>query len=117
MESNFFDEMFERINILEAENKILKEELKNIHDDNYINVEKFITMNPNEKLNQLHEFKKNIKLDELIKKKNFDSKDKKYFELTINFKSFDELNSLEITGDFTNWKKMQMQKVLNLKNT
>jgi len=106
MEQNFFDEIFEKINILEAENQFLKKELESLNEEN---LDKYMTIDPIEKLNEFKEYHKKINEEFCSSKSNTDNN---YSNLVINFKPFDELNTLQITGDFTNWQKMPMEKVI-----
>jgi hypothetical protein len=108
MEQNFFEEIFQKINNLEAENKILKVELDNLNEENSLNIDKYMTINPTEKLNEVKDFQSKINSEFFSSKKNIDET---VTDLIINFKDFDELNSMEITGDFTSWKKKPMEKV------
>lgn len=111
METNFLDEMFERINILESENKLLKEELKNINNESEISIDNYVSLDKNEKINQLNDFKKELNLEKFYEK-NFVDKDNTPFTLlTVNFKPYEDFNSIDIAGDFTNWKKEKMEKV------
>lgn len=111
MEQNFFDEIFEKLNILESENKILKEELENLNEDSEINIENYMTNNPTEKLNEIKEFQNKINSEFFSSSPNTNNRN--YIDLIINFKPFDELNAMEITGDFTNWQKKHMEKVIS----
>lgn len=111
MEENYFEEIFEKLNILEAENKILKDELESLDEDKAIQIDNYITNNPDENLNEVREIQNKIN-NQFFSSQN--GKDNKITELILNFKPFDELNSMEITGDFTNWNKKAMEKVFYL---
>lgn len=111
METNFLDEIFERISVLELENKMLKEELKNINTESEINIDNYITIDKTEKINQLNEMKKQIKLDDLTLKKKVEKEYNQYNDITVNFKPYEDFHSIDIAGDFTNWKKEKMEKV------
>jgi len=109
METNFLDEIFERINVLEAENKFLKEELKNLNNQNETSIEKYIDYDTQEQIKKINEFKIKNNLDSLFKIE--ENEINKFVEMVIDFKPYDEFNTLEISGDFTNWKKRKMEKV------
>jgi hypothetical protein len=111
METNFIDEIFERIRILEQENKILIDELKNINNESEINIDNYITIDKNEKLNQLNEFKMQINLDNFTSKNINENQKGQFTEITINYKPFEDLHAIEIAGDFSNWNKKKMEKV------
>ena len=109
MEQNFLDEIFSQINLLETENKVLQEELNNINSESVVKIDKFI-QNHNNDTNLTENINKIKKFDfELLNKKK--SYKKNLEEILINFKPYDELDSIEIIGDFTNWKKIKIEKV------
>jgi len=106
MDSIIFDEIFEKLNFLESENQILKNELEKLNEEeNKSEIENLINFNiSQEKFDKINDINKKLTS---IKKEDSG----KFYELIINFKPYDEVNSMEISGDFTNWKKISMEKV------
>lgn len=111
METNFLDEIFAQINLLEAENKSLKEELEKLNQESDVNIEKFLTINKENKANEIDEFKKALNLFPHNYNMDKENASKNLYELEIIYKPYDNLDFLDITGDFTNWQKTRIEKV------
>jgi uncharacterized coiled-coil DUF342 family protein len=106
-ETNFMDELFQRINDLESENKILEETIRatqneldnkaltnslNIKEDTQI-IQEIELLNQNEANNSIVKVNSNLK------------------EITLEFVPFDNFKEVYIAGDFTNWNKLLTAKV------
>ena len=97
MDSNVLDEIFLRIQTLEEENKILKEELNSTKDPNSLDISTITQIKPNDKIEEINNFKKQNNFPEISNNK----ENKNLCEILITFKPYDVLDHLEISSDFS----------------
>ena len=76
-------------------------------DPNLLDVTLFTNLTPTEKIEEINNFKEQNKFPEISNNKN----NKKLCEILISYKPYDSLDYLEISSDFTGWKKIKMEKV------
>ena len=110
MDDNIIDELFNRINSLEQENKHLESKLSSIKvQQEEKNIKDLLK---DEKLDE------NILIDELNKfaDKEINCKliriEQKLQNVTIEYSPYDNLDQIFIAGDFTKWEQVEMQKVI-----
>jgi hypothetical protein len=111
MEENDLDEIFLRIQKLEEENRLLKEELNSIENENYFDMTSLTNFTPNDdKVEEMNNFKKLNNIPDTL----YNQNSTKLIDIIISYKPYEELDRLEIASDFTGWKKIDMEKVLYL---
>ena len=110
MEANVIDEMFNRINQLEEENKILEMELSNLkvllEDKNINDLFKGEKLDDQKIIDELEEF-----ADKEINQK-LTKSEKNLKTLEIEYFPYDNVDKIYIAGDFTKWEQIEMQNVI-----
>ncbi len=110
MDDNIIDELFNRINTLEHDNKFLETQLSNLKvllEDKTINdLFKGEKLNDEKVIEELNEYAEKEINQKLTKSK------QNLKNVTIEYFPFDNVDKIQIAGDFTKWEQIEMQKVI-----